>query len=84
MSHHEPTDAELVVMTREGDSEAFAQLYLRHLPTLRAAARVAVRHGEVDDVVAEAFAATLGQIRRGGGPTTSVRAYLLAARRHVS
>lgn len=75
----ERSDAELVSHTRDGGMDAFAVLYLRHRPVMRGAARRIVRRSEVDDVVADAFAATLEQVRRGRGPTTSVRAYLLTA-----
>lgn len=76
------TDGELVLLTRGGSAEAYAVLFRRHVPVLRAAARRCVRPADVDDVVAEAFATTFDQLRRGRGPTTSVRAYLLTAVRH--
>jgi RNA polymerase sigma factor (sigma-70 family) len=76
------TDGELVLLTRGGCVEAYALLFRRHVPVLRATARRFVRAADVDDVVAEAFATTLDQLRRGRGPTTSVRAYLLTAVRH--
>lgn len=76
------TDDELVDLTRRGSGRAYALLFTRHVPTLRSAARRFVRACDVDDVVAEAFAGTFDQLRRGRGPTTSVRAYLLTAVRH--
>ncbi|MEV7398709.1 sigma-70 family RNA polymerase sigma factor [Aeromicrobium sp. NPDC092404] len=76
------TDAELVLLTRRGHLQAYAVLFERHLPLVRAAARRFVRASEVDDLVAEAFAGTFHQLVRGRGPTTSIRAYLLTAMRH--
>ena len=77
-----PTDDELVGLARAGDAEAYAVLFRRHGPSVRAASRRLVRDSEADDVVSEAFAATLHQLRNGRGPTSSVRGYLLAAARH--
>jgi len=85
MNHDGPTpltDGELVLLTRGGSTEAYAVLFRRHVPLLRAAARRFVRAADVDDVVAEAFATTFDQLKRGRGPTTSVRAYLLTVVRH--
>lgn len=75
-------DAQLVRSVRDGDVDAYGGLFVRHKAVAR---RVATRHGraiEAEDVVAEVFARVLGQIRSGGGPTTSFRAYLLTAVRH--
>ncbi len=76
------TDGELVLLTRGGSVEAYAVLFRRHVPLLRHAARRFARAADVDDVVAEAFAMTFDLLRRGRGPTISVRAYLLTAVRH--
>ncbi|MEJ7633705.1 sigma-70 family RNA polymerase sigma factor [Aeromicrobium sp.] len=78
----QPSDGDLVMLTRGGSVEAYAVLFERHAPALRAMGRRIVRPSDVDDVVAEAFAATLDQLRHGRGPTTSVRGYLLTALRH--
>jgi RNA polymerase sigma factor (sigma-70 family) len=76
------TDDLLVCRVRSGDMDAYGLLFARHAEVAR---RVARRHGgfeEAEDVVAEVFAAVLGQIRAGRGPTSSYRAYLLTAIRY--
>ncbi|AWB91335.1 RNA polymerase sigma factor [Aeromicrobium chenweiae] len=76
------TDAELVVLARSGDRDAYGWLFVRHrTAATRVAQRFAARD-DVDDVVAESFARVLAQIRAGRGPVASFRAYLLAAVRH--
>lgn len=75
-------DTDLVRLTRDGGTEAFAALFERHRGVAQRVARGLVDASEVDDVVAEAFAATLGQLRRGRGPVMSFRAYVLTAVRH--
>lgn len=77
-------DAERIRRVAAGDATADAELYTEHRPV---ALRVAARHcrpADVDDVVADAFLRVLDQIRRGGGPQTSFRAYLLTAVRHAA
>ncbi|MDT0301819.1 sigma-70 family RNA polymerase sigma factor [Streptomonospora wellingtoniae] len=78
-------DGELLARVRDGDSEAFEELYTRHVGAARGLARQLVRsESEVDDAVAETFARVLALLGRGGGPADGFRAYLLTAVRHVA
>lgn len=82
------SDGELLRRVRTGDPDAYGMLFARHRPVAGRVARRFAR-GDDDEVVAEAFASVLAQIRAGRGPTESFRAYLLttvrreAARRRV-
>jgi len=80
-----PSDAELITASREGSSEAYAQLYSRHRAAAYNLARQLARSSaEADDLVSEAFAKLLDMVRAGGGPDTAFRAYLLTALRHCA
>ncbi|QKG23372.1 sigma-70 family RNA polymerase sigma factor [Actinomadura verrucosospora] len=75
-------DAALISRVREGDVSAYATLYERHV----AAARGLARHltggsdqAAAEDAVQDAFAKVLGVLRRGAGPDTGFRPYLLTA-----
>lgn len=76
------TDAELVVLARTGDKDAYGVLFVRHRAVARRVAQRFASRDDVDDVVAESFARVLGQISAGRGPDDSFRAYLLTAVRH--
>ena len=75
-------DDELVQAVRDGDPEAYGELFERHEAVARRVAARSGGAGEADDVVAEVFACVLLQIRAGRGPTESFRAYLLTGVRH--
>lgn len=77
-------DATLIGMTRQGNDEAFAELYRRHSYGAVRLARHLGRREESDDVVAEAFAGVLDLLRRGKGPDRHFRAYLYTSIRHES
>ncbi|HEX6518630.1 MAG TPA: sigma-70 family RNA polymerase sigma factor [Streptosporangiaceae bacterium] len=80
-----PSDAELIAASREADAAAYASLYQRHVAAARGVARQLVRgRAEADDIVAEAFAKVLDQLRRGGGPDGAFRPYLLATVRRAA
>jgi RNA polymerase sigma factor (sigma-70 family) len=79
-----PREDELLVRAAAGDRQALADLYAAHRPMAEQVARRTCRPCDVDDVVSEAFAKILDQIRRGGGPRVSFRAYLITAVRHAS
>jgi RNA polymerase sigma factor (sigma-70 family) len=80
-----PSDAELVTASRTSDSAAYAVLYQRHVVAARGLARQLVRgRAEADDVVAESFARVLAQLKRGGGPDSAFRPYLLTTVRRVA
>ncbi|MFD8396194.1 RNA polymerase sigma factor [Streptomyces sp. NPDC059680] len=69
---------------RDGDTEAFGVLFLRHR---HAATRLASMYADdahtVQDFVAEAFSRVLQALRSGGGPSSSFRSYLLKVLRNV-
>jgi RNA polymerase sigma factor (sigma-70 family) len=78
------TDAELSEAVRAGRTEAFADLYRRHLPAARRLARrLAPSCWEADDLVSEAFTRVLDTLRCGRGPDAAFRAYLLTTLRNT-
>src|SRR5580693_1699036 len=80
-----PSDVELITASRASDPAAYAVLYQRHVVAARGLAR-RLMHGraEADDAVAEAFARVLARLKRGGGPDSSFRPYLLTTVRRVA
>ena len=77
------SDDQLIEKVRSGDSSGFDELYRRHRAAAESTARWMLRsRGDVDDVVADAFAGVLAAIRNGNGPRDNFRAYLLAAVRN--
>jgi len=78
----ELTDQELVILTRDGDADAYGTLYSRHTNRSVRLARYLGAGVDADDVVAEAFMAVLGAIRNGHGPREGFIGYLLTAVRH--
>ncbi|MEV4731674.1 sigma-70 family RNA polymerase sigma factor [Saccharopolyspora sp. NPDC049426] len=77
------SDGELLEEVRGGSSQAYGELYERHVAAAYNMARqVAKSPAEADDLVSEAFAKVLDTLREGRGPTTAFRAYLLTALRH--
>ena len=77
------TDEELVDRVRDGSDDAFAELYRRHRKVAeRTAAWLLGSRRDVDDAVADAFAAVLQALRNGNGPKENFRAYLLACVRN--
>jgi RNA polymerase sigma factor (sigma-70 family) len=79
-----PSDVELILRTRAGESEAFGQLYERHRGAAERLGRRLVPASDVDDLVSDAFARVLDVLRSGGGPHVSFRAYLLTTLRRRS
>lgn len=78
-----PADAELISAVRGGDTEAYGELFARHVGAANRLARQLVAPGDADDLVAEAFAKVLGVLQRGGGPDVAFRAYLLTSVRRL-
>jgi RNA polymerase sigma factor (sigma-70 family) len=70
------SDSELTALVREGDPEAYGELWQRHADAGRAAARRITRRFDADDLVAEAFARILEALRAGRGPDGPFRPYL--------
>ncbi|WP_343905462.1 sigma-70 family RNA polymerase sigma factor, partial [Nocardioides aquiterrae] len=78
-----PSDGELISLVRAGDTDAYGELFARHVDAARRLARQLVSAGDVDDLVSEAFAKVLVVLQRGGGPDLAFRAYLLTAVRRL-
>ncbi|MFR9774073.1 sigma factor [Nocardia sp. SC052] len=77
-------DVELMAAVRNGDTEAFGTLFERHIGAVRGYARSRFRPSDADDLVSHAFLATLAALRKGLGPESSFRAYVLTVlRRHA-
>ncbi|GAB3684466.1 sigma-70 family RNA polymerase sigma factor [Saccharopolyspora tripterygii] len=80
-----PSDGELLEQVRGGSSQAYGELYERHVAAAYNMARqVAKSAAEADDLVSEAFAKVLDALREGRGPTSAFRAYLLTSLRHAA
>jgi RNA polymerase sigma-70 factor (ECF subfamily) len=61
-------DASLVVAVQSGDTEAFAELFRRHYPSVRRACAHRLRDiGEADEIAQAAFVRALERIDRCGG-----------------
>ena len=72
------SDAKVLRRMRGGDDAAFAILYERHVGAARRLARSLLRErADVDDVVAEVFAAAFRALQRGKGPADDFRPYVL-------
>ena len=80
----EPSDAELIRRTRDGDADAYGALFARHAHAARQLASRLTRGTPVDadDVVSDAFVGVLSAIRSGKGPEESFRPYLYTALRN--
>lgn len=82
---HPPSDAELMQAVRDGNTQAYGDLYARHVRAAHNLARQLVRSPtEADDLVSDAFAKVLATLRTGGGPEVAFRAYVLTAVRHTA
>lgn len=72
------TDSELLEAVRQGDRDAFGELYIRHQSrAYRFACTLLGSAQGADDLVAEAFVKVLKRLVVGGGPTTAFCSYLL-------
>lgn len=77
------SDSALIEAVRDGSTDAYAQLYERHVDAAFNMARTVTRSTpDADDLVADAFARVLDMLRAGRGPTDAFRAYLLTTIRH--
>lgn len=80
-----PDDVELLQRVREGDDDAWAELWVRHQRSGLATARAQPGSMDAEDIVAEAFVRIFDLLRRGaGGPRDSFRPYLFATIRNIA
>ncbi|GAA1470065.1 sigma-70 family RNA polymerase sigma factor [Microbacterium thalassium] len=77
-------DADLVLRTRSGDADAFAELWRRHYRSGIAVARSVTSSLDPDDLVQESYTRIFQSIQNGGGPTGSFRAYLFTSIRNTA
>ncbi|WP_347355070.1 sigma-70 family RNA polymerase sigma factor, partial [Intrasporangium sp.] len=77
-------DIELLAQARSGSSEAYGELWRRHLPAAYAVASRYRGRSSAEDIVAEASARVLALIQAGKGPDEHFRAYFLSAVRTVA
>lgn len=77
-SRHAQTasDVILVEQTRNGDMDAYGELWRRHAEAGTRLARSFASGHDPDDLVAESFAKILKTIKAGGGPSDAFRSYL--------
>lgn len=79
------SDLDLVERARDGSQDAVVELWVRHFPAaLSAARRTARQPRDAEELASDAFANMLGAFASGGGPTGSVRAYLLTSVRNLA
>jgi RNA polymerase sigma factor (sigma-70 family) len=79
----EAGDAVLIYRIRQGDDAAFGILYERHLPAARRLAGRLAERDAAEDAVQEAFTKVLAVLKRGGGPDSGFRPYLLTVVRRT-
>lgn len=78
------TDAELLSRLRDGDTEAYTELWRRHIQAALRVGRI-VAPGQAEDLVSESFLAAYNQIvNRGNGPESTFRAYLFTTMRNTA
>ena len=77
-------DADLVLRTRSGDRQAFAELWRRHYRSGLTVASSITSSFDADDLVQEAYSRIYQAIAKGGGPTGSFRAYLFTSIRNTA
>ncbi|WES62708.1 sigma-70 family RNA polymerase sigma factor [Microbacter sp. GSS18] len=77
-------DADLVLRTRSGDADAFAELWRRHYRSGIAVARSVTSSLDPDDLVQESYTRIYQSLQSGGGPTGSFRAYLFTSIRNTA
>lgn len=77
-------DAELVTLTRKGDTDAYAMLFRRHASAATSVARSVTSTFEPDDLVSEAYTRILQALKAGNGPTAAFRPYLFTTVRNIA
>ncbi|GAA2621655.1 sigma-70 family RNA polymerase sigma factor [Actinomadura fulvescens] len=77
------SDAVLLARIRDGHVAAYGTLYERHLGAARRLARDLIDGDRAEDAVQDTFVKILDVVRRGGGPHSAFRPYLLTAVRRT-
>lgn len=78
------SDVELIEATRQGDLDAFAELFARHhAMAVRYAAALSNDETLAGDLVSESYSRMLSLLQRGLGPSTSFKSYLLTTVKNV-
>ncbi|HEU4841783.1 MAG TPA: sigma-70 family RNA polymerase sigma factor, partial [Ilumatobacteraceae bacterium] len=76
-------DRALLALVRDGDLDAYGELYARHSAAAHRFARsLLANRTDADDAVAEVFASLLATLQRGRGPTEQFLPYLLTSVRN--
>lgn len=78
------SDDALAERARDGDTEAYGELWRRHAHAGLASARQFRSIAEPEDIVSEAFARILRALHRDGGPRAGFRPYLYRTVRNVA
>ena len=77
-------EAELLQRSRDGDAEAFAELFRGHYAYAMAVARRTTRASDPEDVVSEAFTKIWRAFHSGNGPSHNFKSYLGVTVRSVA
>ncbi|GAA3738347.1 hypothetical protein GCM10022239_12450 [Leifsonia bigeumensis] len=78
------SDADLMLLAREGDRTAFGELWMRHARSGITVARRFTSSLDAEDLVAEAFARIYQRVLDGGGPDGAFRPYLYTTIRNLA
>ena len=79
----EASDAELISAVRNGETEAYGELFDRHRDAATRLSAQLVHGPDADDLVAESFTRVLALLQDGKGPDEFFRAYLLTSIRRL-
>ena len=77
-------DTVLLEQARDGDCEAYGQLWRRHLPAAFSVANRYRGRASAEDIVGEATLRVYDRMRAGKGPTSNFRSYFLTAVKTVA
>ncbi|MGB8385654.1 MAG: sigma-70 family RNA polymerase sigma factor, partial [Dermatophilaceae bacterium] len=80
----EHADTALLERVRDGDCDAYGQLWRRHLPSAYAVANRYRGRACAEDIVGEASLRVYDRIRAGTGPTSNFRSYFLSTVKTVA
>ncbi|RZT67145.1 RNA polymerase sigma factor (sigma-70 family) [Leucobacter luti] len=76
-------DAPLIAAAKQGDRDAYAELWQRHRQAVTALT-YPLAYADTEDTVSEAFTTVWDQLQRGQGPAEHFRAYLVAVSRNIA